>query len=142
MKCTCGAEIASDSGSGLCGFCGARKPYAWVCANCNQEVAWDHPTELVCSTVCPKCKEPKPASQPSPLFIRPTAWLPNCSPFGQFALLVGAIFSLLGCVFAVVAAVFSLLEGHWVIALVQWPFFFVLQAAVFVVFLRVRALGK
>ena len=140
MNCICGAKIPGDSS--YCAFCRARKPFAWSCEKCNQEVPWDDPTNLVYATFCPKCGEPKPASPPSPVIIRPTAVLPNCSPFGQFVLLVGAIVSFLGCVFAVIAAVMSLLDKQWVDGLIKCPFFFVLQAAVFVVFLRVRALGK
>jgi hypothetical protein len=68
--------------------------------------------------------------------------IPNCSPFAQFVLLVGAIASLLGCIFAVLAAVGSALEGHWIVAIIICPLAFLLHSAMFVVFLRVRALGK
>jgi hypothetical protein len=142
MKCSCGAEIATNSGSGYCAICGARKPFAWICTKCNHEVPWAHPTNLVCSTVCPTCSEPKPPSEPSPVIIRSTAVIPNCSGFAQFVLLMGAIVSFLGCVFAMIAAVVSLVNAQWEDGLIKCPFFFLLQAAVFVVFLRVRSLGK
>jgi hypothetical protein len=142
MKCSCGAEVTADSSSGCCAFCGARKPFAWLCDHCDQEVPWDHPSKLICSTVCPKCGESKPESPPSPVIIRPNAVIANCSPFAQFVLLVGAIVSLLGCVYTVIVGIGSLIERQWFIGLVVCPFCFVLQAAVFVVFVRVRALGK
>jgi hypothetical protein len=133
MKCRCGAEI--DFSSGYCALCDTRRPFAWICERCNQEVPWDHPTSLVCSTVCPDCGNPKPASPP-------LAVIPNCSAFGQFVLLAGATASILGCVGLVLAAIACLVERQWLHAFVTCPILFLLQAASVVVFLRMRALGR
>jgi hypothetical protein len=106
------------------------------------DVPWDHPTNLVCSTVCPTCGDPKPASLPSIVVVRPTSVIPNCSPFAQFVLLLSAIVAFLGCAGSALAAIACLFEGLWLHAFVTCPFSFLLQAGVFVVFLRVRELGK
>lgn len=126
MKCQCGAEIAADSAN--CLICGARKPFAWTCEKCEQDVPWDHAIQLVCSTVCPKCGAPKPPSLPSPVINRPIAVIPNCSGFGQFVLLVGAIASLLGCIYTVVVAVGTALGNQWAVSLIVCPIGFLLQA--------------
>jgi hypothetical protein len=140
MKCRCGSELTSDSA--YCFICGARRPYAWICEKCQHEVPWDHDVHLVCSTVCPQCGEAKPPTLGSSTINRPTAVLPNCSSFGQFVLLLGAIVSMIGCAYTVIVGVGSLFEKQWMVGLIVCPFCFLLQAAMSVVFLRVRSLGK
>ncbi len=60
------------------------------------------------------------------------------SPLADLALIVRTIVSALGVVFSILGAVVLLLNGQFFAALVIWPFVFLMQVGMLVVFLRVQ----